>query len=288
MTQKLGGHFEQFEDPMGNPLISFNRDGTINANGVLFPDGTSLTSHIAADEGILFFGRTVKGVIRSTIRIENATSGNVDLFTVPTGKRAVVIYNGYNSAGTNTTVSQQIKISGVYNQIGGSFVVNTNAVTSGGYTSGYIFEAGETAAFNSSQAGMNYFGTAYVFPATEPFKTVKNTALTSGDNLIYTCPAGKTANCIFGSNQITGSSNSAINPAVFNSSGGPLNYYYNIVSSGGTPSLANQAVPVTAVASLATGVFGAFGFWALTAGDSIYINASGVSAGWGWVTVQEI
>ncbi len=32
--------FETWNDPYGNRLISVNRDGTISAKGIAFPDGT--------------------------------------------------------------------------------------------------------------------------------------------------------------------------------------------------------------------------------------------------------
>ena len=39
-----GGSFETFKDPSGNPLVSINRDGTLSTQGVLFPDGSEITS----------------------------------------------------------------------------------------------------------------------------------------------------------------------------------------------------------------------------------------------------
>jgi hypothetical protein len=41
---KEGGSFETFNDVMGNPLISINRDGTINTLGVGFANGTKQTT----------------------------------------------------------------------------------------------------------------------------------------------------------------------------------------------------------------------------------------------------
>jgi hypothetical protein len=43
-TLKEGGSFETFNDVMGNPLISINRDGTISTLGIGFPDGTKQTT----------------------------------------------------------------------------------------------------------------------------------------------------------------------------------------------------------------------------------------------------
>jgi len=36
--------FQKFNDPDGNPLISLNRDGSVNVQSVIFPDGTEITS----------------------------------------------------------------------------------------------------------------------------------------------------------------------------------------------------------------------------------------------------
>lgn len=36
--------FVTWNDPFGNRLCSINRDGTVNVQGVKFPDGTSQTS----------------------------------------------------------------------------------------------------------------------------------------------------------------------------------------------------------------------------------------------------
>jgi len=36
--------FVRWNDPIGNPLIALNRDGTISSYGIMFPDGTIITS----------------------------------------------------------------------------------------------------------------------------------------------------------------------------------------------------------------------------------------------------
>jgi hypothetical protein len=258
--------------------IPINRAGTnfrVNAQTIITGTGS----------GSLAFGANVTGLTMSAIRIENAPSGDNDLFTVPAGSRAFVIYNDFNTAGTTTTYITKVKISGVYYQQSSS---GTRATLTGGATgfSGLALEAGQTFAINYSQSGMNLVGTAFVFPNTSPIKTALVTSLASGDNTVYTCPAGKKATVLLGASQILGSSNAAI-IGVVNNSGGSLNYFYNIVASGGSPGTANKFVPTTAIGNGAGGNFGALNNWTLNAGDYVSVNASGPSAGIAWVTVQE-
>lgn len=245
--------------------------------GITYPPDSS---------SVLGFGQGIQGMTVQRIHVENAGSGDVDLFTVPANSRAMAILTWYNSAGTTTTFFLEAKISSTYYRVGNTSTTATNVATSTGYA-GLILEAAQSFSINTSQAGLNVFGTAYIFPNTGPLKSTLVTSLGNGDNTLYTCPSGKTCRVVLGNAQFFGSANASLSPAVVNASGGTLSYTVNIVSSGGSPGTANKATPATSVNNGVLTPFGSIMNWALAAGDFININATGASAGVAWVTTYE-
>ena len=247
--------------------------------------GANVSVPVSSMAGVLNFGVSVQGLTTTGINVA-AGSGDVDVFTVPAGKRALCVFNYFNSAGTTTTIFSEVKIGGVYYRANTNSTVGTLTNSSSGYL-GIVLEAGDSFAQNCSQAGMNFFGTAFVFPNTNGLKTVRvTTGLQTGDNTIYTCPVGKTASISLSNNQITGSSSSALAPALFNTSGGTLSFFFNIVKFGDAPSTANKAFPTTVVLNN-NAVTGSSNF-TLNAGDYISVNSSGPHQGLVWLTIQEI
>lgn len=202
--------------------------------------------------------------------VSNAGSGDVDLYTVPAGKRAYINeLGGYNRAGTTTAVFIQIKVSGTYYRASNAQNYSTNQfIGLMDLNQGFpiILEAGESLAVNTAQAGMNLWLRITEFDNNCGMKSPKLLALASGDNILYTVPAGKTAyllantnwnmatTCIFG----------------YNSSGSSANINLNLVPNGGSSAIGNQVIAQVAV-SAASSISAPT---SLSAGDSIVINSS--------------
>jgi hypothetical protein len=76
MTILNGGSFVQWNDPVGNPLISINRNGTLSTEGINFPDGskqiTALGSVNAHIFNVLDYGADPTGAVDSTPAVNAA------------------------------------------------------------------------------------------------------------------------------------------------------------------------------------------------------------------------
>jgi uncharacterized cupredoxin-like copper-binding protein len=230
-------------------------------------------------EGILSLPETTLG----QVFLENIGSGNEDLYTVPTGMRAIALFAAFNSAGTTTTYFAQVKIAGTYYRIGSSATPAT--LINGAVNFGYIYEQGETISINTSQAGLNAMLGIILFPNYHSLKTIKLTSLVAGNNVLYTAPVGKTPT-MFGFNTFANSSGSA-GFTYINSSGGTLTYKaYYVPVADVNPSTANQMVQ----ASVANGttIGGSFNALAMQPGDTIQLTTGSAAAGqFAFVTVFE-
>lgn len=90
------------------------------------------------------------------IPASTAAIGNLDLYTVPANKRALLLLSCFNSglvtAASTFTLSQKIKIAGTYYQVKPtSAALVTGALGQLPMNSGYVAEAGETFALGISQ-----------------------------------------------------------------------------------------------------------------------------------------
>lgn len=227
-------------------------------------------------------------------RGSNLATGNTDLYTCPTGKRAFVGASRVNNAsGGTVSVYPAIKVSGSYYQIGTTSSVSTGTAVDliVGFGIGIVLEAGESLAVNcATTAGANVNAMVYEFDSTANFKTAKILALSNGANTLYTCPTGK--NAAFGNGHLTsaaGAGSSAVwqNLVICNGTAGSINYTLNSVPSGGSAGSGNAMVPSTSIgAGTATGISAGT---AMAAGDTLVVTTSAGTAGQAaWVNVWEI
>lgn len=236
-------------------------------------------------------GALLSGLTEVSVRASGLAAGDNDIYTVPANSRAILAVTAWNSNVTGN-VFPEVKISGTYYRVAANLSVvgfvttPASAVASSFGYNGIILEAGQSFSLNSAaNVTLNVLGTAYVFPNTSSMKTAFNLALTTGDNTLYTCPVGKTAAVVLTNNQILGSTGAAL-LQVGNGTGGSLNYYYNMVASGGSPATGNRFAGTTAVGGGALNGFLVNG--CLAAGDFISVNSSGAGAGQiAWATIQE-
>ena len=109
MTLELGNSFQKFKDPQGNPLISINRDGSVNCLSLNFSDGTSQTFSSTNGHGVynvLAFGAQCDGITDDSTAVQAAINaaggGGVVLF--PTGTcvvgATIILPSGVTLAGT--------------------------------------------------------------------------------------------------------------------------------------------------------------------------------------------
>lgn len=223
---------------------------------------------------------------RQRIVLGGLVSGVNDLYTVPTGKKAIIGHvAAYNPTGSAVSVKSLIKIGGTYYRIqnGTGYQAVGAAVFTNIAATFVVFEAGEALALDCTASGLNVV--VSVLEIDERVKLNKVLVqLTAGDNVLleaaeadeeliaqYGTPAASSYSLQFGSTLIV------------NETGGMVTFEGYLVPSGGSPVLfrknTNQAngsldggppVPV------------------LKQGDQVVINSSSSAAGqYAFVTYYE-
>lgn len=232
---------------------------------------------------------TLTGCKYRRLAFENAGSGNIDFgTTVTSGKRWLISrLEAYNTAGTSTTVSLQYKSGGSYFTLCANSTVNASLQAAFGLA-GFIYDAGETVAITTSQAGLNVFLTCLEFDNTSPLRTIRTTALASGDNTLYTCPASTSAIMLDASmHPMWGGSTggTVVGIHFYNASGGTRTYTGNFVASGGSVASTNRCFS-SSVNNNTRGTVAAI--TTLSTGDFININSdSSASNQMAWCHVAE-
>lgn len=187
-------------------------------------------------------------------------AGNNDIYTAPAGRRALVMFsNMVNQNGSSRTCNPAWKISGTY------YNMNANSTSVPASSplgvlmdindGGFVLEPGETLAWNCQNLNMSVYSQIIEFDNSAPasLKTVKIIGITSGNNTVYTVPAGKKAIIFSGNGLPFGSTN---NGGIWCSVGTtPLtSCTVNLVPSGGSVTTANQIYGGTFFASACANV----------------------------------
>ena len=215
----------------------------------------------------------------------NLSTGNNDLYTVPSGKRlAIYGSNLYNTSIGNIVWYMTAKISGTYYRLVTNSTASTGAVSAGGAVT-FILEAGEILSVNTAtNNGANVNVRAVLFDDSIPIYSSRLLALAVGDNTVYTVPSGKSAiliNALMGIDQ--GNSNSFF---YVNSSGGARTIYWHVVPTG---QAVGSGYQMTASASVNDATRSTLqGTVSLTDGDFVNINTDANTATQiAWVNVME-
>jgi hypothetical protein len=174
--------------------------------------------------------------------VSMVASGNVDLYTVPANRLAlaqdVILTNPAGNTGSITCLAA-VKVSGVYHTF--DFISNALAVGSYGRSQGmapFLLHAGETFAVNTDRAGGSVWASIIEFDATANINDARLFTLASGNNTVFTVPAGKTVQFI--------GFPSALNLVqsgwvwYWNATLAIRTVSVNVVPSGGSPAVANQ------------------------------------------------
>ena len=215
-----------------------------------------------------------------------ASTGNVDLYTVPACKRLFVTYAlAYNSTASTITGTFyfQAYISGAYRQLQAS-VASIAANGAASFTLGIVLEAGEKFSASIGTTGLSVNFRGILFDNSVPFYSPRLTAPSSGNNTLYTCPTSTNALVVGGSLFAAGGQIQAVN-----ATGSSLTYKLYVVPNGGVAGGANAVTPTAGTSAITNSLinFNAFQFGIAT-GDFIVYNTSVSTSGqFVWVNVME-
>ena len=243
-------------------------DGSFSAAG---STAWAATHTLAGFDGSTFPGGIAMTGVKYPVAYNMSVSaGDTDLYTVPTGKRALVpsIILKNNSGVGNITWFPEVKISGTYFRLGTNQTTTNTSVTQGAH--GYIAEAGEVVAINTTTNNGAAVSCQIVeFDNTVSVYASKILSLVLGDNTVYTVPASKTAILL----------SSGLIPATggtfryVNSSGGVRTIIWKLTPNGGAATAVTASSTVNdAVSSSVTGLM------TIGAGDSIQLNIDDATA----------
>lgn len=220
------------------------------------------------------------------INFSNLASGNNDLYTVPSGKKAIC-YQGivYNANGSSRTIYPQIKISSTYYQTDSSITLSTISTTSIQFLP-YVFLSGEIIAINTTGVGVNLWLTVFEFSDSVPITRNLIANLSSGDNTIYTCPTGKMSYPFNLTEFVFDSGFGDLTNMFYrNGTGGSITFSRYFVKSGDTPNANNLLVTNTSGASFTfQGAINNF-----SPGDAYIVNTNSASTPQiAWVNLIEV
>ena len=217
-----------------------------------------------------------------------------DVYTCPSGKRALVINESYyNNSGITLTGFSQVYYGSTYQKTSLSAANNARQQR----TLNYALEAGEklNVSVTSANAGVNYWAKVIEFDAKVSLETAKLSTFINGDNTLYTCPAGKSA-MVLGVTVapfLGGSGRGGFNSRVMytNFSGAGRTVSYNVVNSGDSVASSNAMGGAAVIANnsdtLSNTPCGATTL--LNAGDFISFNTNSNASGqFLWITVWEM
>lgn len=216
------------------------------------------------------------------IHSENLSTGEHLLYTVPSGKKALVSLVAHNTAvaAVATTATASFDSGGTYKILTSAASVGANATSVINYGN-FIYAAGEVVGIRTAtNNGLNVFGSVFLFDSTASIRTAKLTALTDGNNTVYTVPAGKTAFTFY----ILGANFAA--PGMFAGVNTTTTVAWNVVLSGGAVGTANRIATGSITGGNASSINDPM---TLNAGDFVNIApTTGASVDVAYISVMEI
>lgn len=213
-----------------------------------------------------------------------AIDENVDLYTVPTGRKAFVLPTAriYNPSAGSITYKFKLKKSASYYPISAPATLTTGTGTSTGMNNaGILLNAGESISiYCTTTAGLNVGIPVIEFDDSVPLYRKSIDDLSNGNNTLYTVPTAKTA-------RIFNMLNTSSSVSVSNASGASRDYILYNVPSGGSAGSTNQFYPAQSVADNA--IYNFVCPPTLATGDFIVINTNNGAGGqFAWLNVFEI
>jgi len=206
--------------------------------------------------------------------VNNTVNGNNDVYTVPTGRIAVVFgLTVANFGANNPNYYVQFKTGGTYYQWTTAAAVGASPSNAANVFVGMIcLLQGEILSLHADATGMSaWFNVIEFDSATTDITRGLITSLSNGSNTLHTVASGKTARIMpqmFAASAVNVGSGGV---QVFNASGGAITLIFYAVPSGGSTGVTNEfwtAAPGNLVNT------NAFLPGNLTAGDFIVVNTS--------------
>lgn len=232
-------------------------------------------------------GLPLTGASFPAARSYATASGDVDVYTAPSLKRALVLSaGGYNTTGGTLNWFPQIKSGGNYYRMATSAAVvlhNSAANT----PVGIVLEPGESISVNTDGVGMNYTFSVIQFDSTSPLRTAKLLGPATGNNTLYTVPAAKTA-WVLGGTGLTWNVTSAL--TFVSDAGGTRAFLMCSVASGGvTTCAADSANEINKGSSAASTRTSAISVpMTLNTADFVVVNVdTGAATQIVWINVLE-
>lgn len=257
--------------------LAVNSSNQLTFNGTAISGSATLTAPLASLDGVVLTNAT-----RITVSNSALASGDNDLYTVPAGKRAIVTgFLTYNSTGGAITVIRNLKRSGTYYRMSATNAGTVGSAAQGELTTNlYVFEPGDIIALNTSAANLTLVLSVLLFDNTVSLYSPTVLALTSGDNILYTVPSGKTSRTVGNALNYQGSVSGSF--TVTNTTGGAINCIGKYTPNGGS-AISIRTASATDNSSL-TGALPS----SLNALDVLTINSDTATAGQvAWCTVYE-
>lgn len=221
--------------------------------------------------------------------INSASTGDVDLYTVPANRRALLLGWVVSNPGSSANIYLETKISASYYRLTNTASNQAWGVDEAIVTNSppRVLNAGETASINTDTAGLSVWLHLVEFDATSPLRSVTLTSFSAGDNTLYTVPAGKSFEVLpfFGGIDLTVNGRSRL--FYSNGTAGTRTLTVYAVPKGSVAS-ANNAINIgTLVQSTKVNVDTAI-YGSLAPGDFIDVNLGSAAAGqMAWMNIIE-
>lgn len=260
--------------PIGVVWYTKDTQAFYKGTGSSAPNVVPLTS--TALMGLLQGTAALPGLTSVQIPLSTLASGDNYVFTAPAGMRAYAQVSLYNPTGGSITFNVRIsKDGGVTSWRDGSNVV-MNTLTATWCSSSLIMEAGDKLNINCTALGLVSMGMAQEFLSTAQIKQVVFTAFVSGDNVVYTCPAGKHA--VIPMSETRGTFSDTNGQAFLsNETGGTVTFHLSVKPSGGASTQVSNAgsVLTNVDAAVTANQFST----TFNPGDSLILNTNSSTAG---------
>lgn len=208
-------------------------------------------------------------------RNASLTVGNNTLYTVPAGKKAVLIgfVTQINPTGGSIAMHFGVNIGGTMYRLSSNASVSPGTTTNQTAAAGFCLKAGHLFVVNDGTGGASSIAAFIEFDDTVPIFTNIITAV-AASNTIYTCPANKTARILRGTG-VDGDLSVTGTVTYVNQSGGAITRQCYSVPSGGAAGATNRLNPTAGTSVPDATAVGLSYPSSMAAGDSIVLDLSG-------------